>query len=288
MLSEESSLFQLFEPDRVLRIVGVQCALSAKLAYLKGAKVLWASGLGMSSVKGLRDANELSWSDAIQISQEICVSQPTPVILDGENGYGDFNNARLLAVRANKAGIAGIAIEDKPFPKINSFASGEQELSPISEVVDKIRAIKDALGNSIFVIARTEAYICRRGTEEAVRRADAYVSAGADALIVHSKASDTREIDAFRVAWPNNVKLIVIPTTFLTTPEHEYKRLKVWGAIFANVGIRAAAEALAQMYQCVIENSLSELTKNAPHMLPLDEMINLFDLEHLGRERLSL
>jgi phosphoenolpyruvate phosphomutase len=284
-LPEKSSVFDLFEPDRLVRIVGVHCALSAKLAHLHGARALWASSLGMSSVKGLRDANELSWTEAIQISNDICTSQPAPLILDGDNGYGDFNNARLLALRAHKVGVAGIAIEDKPFPKINSFAGGEQELTDVGEFTDKIRAIKDALGDTMFVVARTEAFICGKGAEEAVRRADAYVSAGADALIVHSKAPDTRDIAAFRAIWLGKTPLIVIPTTFLGTTEDEYKRLRVGAAIFANVGIRAAAEAMAQMYRSVVSNPLSEFVRNGPPMLPLAEMIEMFGLDHLRRER---
>src|SRR5215216_3071402 len=104
--------------------MGAHDALSAKISEEEGAKALWASGLGISLTHGKNDANELSASQMAEIVEHMADFTTAPLIVDADTGFGDFNNARLFAQKMVRAGVAAIAIEDKKFPKSNSF-SGE-------------------------------------------------------------------------------------------------------------------------------------------------------------------
>lgn len=123
-----------------------------------------------------------------------------PILLDGDTGYGNYNNARRLVKKLEQRKIAGVCIEDKVFPKRNSLLtdSGRQELADIKEFCSKIKACKDTQQDKDFqVVARVEAFIAGWGLEEALKRADAYREAGADAILIHSKLNNSSEIESF-------------------------------------------------------------------------------------------
>ena len=121
-----------------------------------------------------------------------------PVLLDGDTGYGNFNNMRRLVRKLEQVGVAGVVIEDKLFPKTNSFLRSElQPLADIGEFCGKIKAGKDSQRDADFVlIARVEALIAGWGLPEALKRAEAYHAAGADAILIHSRQSSPAEIFA--------------------------------------------------------------------------------------------
>ena len=112
-----------------------------------------------------------------------------PIMLDGDTGYGNFNNVRRLIKKLEQRQIAAVCIEDKLFPKTNSFIGGEaQPLADIEEFSGKIKAAKDAQADDDFcVVARLEAFIAGWGLNEALRRAEAYMEAGADAILCHQQ-----------------------------------------------------------------------------------------------------
>ena len=107
-----------------------------------------------------------------------------PILLDGDTGYGNFNNMRRLVSKLEQRKIAGVCIEDKLFPKTNSFIDSEkQPLADMHEFAGKIKAAKDTQVDKDFcVVARIEAFIAGWGLDEALKRADVYKEAGADAL----------------------------------------------------------------------------------------------------------
>ena len=111
-----------------------------------------------------------------------------PILVDGDTGYGNFNNVRRLVRKLGQRQIAGVCIEDKLFPKTNSFIGERQPLADIDEFCGRIKAGKDSQTDDDFVlVARTEALISGHGMDEALRRAEAYYAAGADAILIHSK-----------------------------------------------------------------------------------------------------
>src|SRR5262249_52681397 len=169
-----------------------------------------------------------------------------PVIADCDNGYGNAINVMRTAGEFERAGAAGICIEDNEFPKRCSFYAGvRRELVPIEEHARKIAAATTARRSADFaVIARTEAFIAGLGLDEALARATAYAEAGADAVLVHSKAKNLDELRAFTAAWSLPVPLVAVPTTYPTVAAEELERAGFRMAIFANQALRAAIVAM--------------------------------------------
>ncbi len=170
--------------------------LSARIVREAGFKGIWASGLAISAQFGVRDNNEASWTQVVDDLEFMADASDLPILLDGDTGYGNFNNVRRLVRKLEQRGIAGVCIEDKVFPKTNSFIGGErQPLADVDEFCGKIKAGKDAQHDEHFsIVARVEALIAGWGMDEALRRAEAYRAAGADAILIHSKLSKPDEI----------------------------------------------------------------------------------------------
>src|SRR5687767_10446095 len=156
--------------------------LSAKIAEEAGFEGIWGSGLSISAALGVRDNNEASWTQVLEVVEFMADATRVPILLDGDTGYGNFNSARRLVMKLEQRGVAGVCIEDKLFPKTNSFLRGTaQPLADADEFAGKIRAMKEAQHDSDFVVvARVEALIAGYGMDEALRRGEAYRRAGAD------------------------------------------------------------------------------------------------------------
>src|SRR5713226_516500 len=108
--------------------------LSAKIAEEAGFEGIWASGLSISAMLGLRDNNEASWTQVLEVAEFMSDATGVPILVDGDTGYGNFNSVRRLVRKLEQRGIAGVCIEDKLFPKSNSFVRGtSQPLADIDE-----------------------------------------------------------------------------------------------------------------------------------------------------------
>lgn len=223
--------------------------ISAKIVEEAGFKAIWASSLTISASMGVRDCNELSWTQVLDIVEFMNDSVRIPILLDADTGYGDFNTVQRVVKKLEKIGVAGICIEDKLFPKTNSLVSGaKQPLADINEFCGRIKAAKDAQIDSDFsVIARIEAFIAGWGLKEALKRAEAYYKAGADAILVHSKKPTAEEIISFAKEWQNICPLVIVPTTYYTTPIEVFKKYKISVIIWANHILRAAVKAMQQI-----------------------------------------
>src|SRR5215468_11308796 len=101
--------------------------LSAKIVEEAGFEGIWASGLSISASLGVRDSNEASWTQVLEVAEFMADATSVPILLDGDTGYGDFNSVRRLVRKLEQRGIAGVCIEDKLFPKINSFLRGKSQ-----------------------------------------------------------------------------------------------------------------------------------------------------------------
>ncbi|HHB13343.1 MAG TPA: phosphoenolpyruvate mutase, partial [Chromatiales bacterium] len=177
-----TQLRRLLESPHTEFILEAHNGLSARIAEEAGFKGIWASGLALSAQFGVRDNNEASWTQVVDMLEFMSDATTIPILLDGDTGYGNFNNLRRLVQKLEQRGIAGVCIEDKLFPKTNSFIAGErQPLADVDEFCGKIRAGKDAQSDPDFcLVARVEALIAGWGLDEALRRAEAYHEAGAD------------------------------------------------------------------------------------------------------------
>ncbi len=116
--------------------------LSAKIVEEAGFKGVWASGLSMSAAMGVRDNNEASWTQVLEVVEFMSDATTIPILIDGDTGYGNFNNMRRLVKKLEQRNIAGVCVEDKLFPKTNSFIRGDQQpLADIEEFSGKIKAV---------------------------------------------------------------------------------------------------------------------------------------------------
>jgi phosphoenolpyruvate phosphomutase len=247
-VSRSACLRELLGGRRLVRVVGAHDGLSARLVERSGFDAVWASGLEVSTSHGLPDAGILTMCECLDAARVMTETVSIPVIADCDTGFGDVSHVVRTVRRYEMAGIAAVCIEDKCFPKLNSFVSVGQELISVEAFVEKISAAKQAQRTAEFVvIGRTEAFIAGCGVEEALTRAAAYADAGADAVLVHSRASTPGEIWAFMERWDRDVPVVVVPTTYRASVE-ELQSRGVRVAIHANVGIRAAARAMEQAF----------------------------------------
>src|SRR5688572_23968718 len=210
--------------------------LSARIVEEAGFRGIWASGLSISAALGVRDNNEASWTQVLEVVEFMSDATSIPILLDADTGYGNFNNMRRLVRKLEQRGVAAVCIEDKLFPKTNSFISGErQPLADLDEFCGKIKAGKDAQADDDFcLVARVEAFIAGRGLNEALRRAGAYREAGADAVLIHSALSSPDEIVAFMREWGGRCPVVIVPTKYYSTPVELYRELQVSLVIWAN------------------------------------------------------
>ena len=193
--------------------------LSAKIVEEAGFPAIWASGLTLSAALGVRDSNEASWTQVLEVLEFMSDATSVPILLDGDTGYGNFNNVRRLVRKLCQRGVAAVCLEDKLFPKTNSFIGDHQPLADVDEFCGKIKAGKDSAIRSDFsIVARVEALIAGRGLDEALRRAEAYHAAGADGILIHCKRQTADEILAFAAEWAGPRPLVIVPTMYYATP----------------------------------------------------------------------
>jgi len=255
--------------------------LSAKIVEEAGFKGIWASGLSISAAMGVRDNNEASWTQVLDVLEFMSDATSIPILLDGDTGYGNFNNARRLVKKLEQRHIAGVCIEDKQFPKTNSFINGqEQSLADIEEFSGKIKAMKDTQTDEDFtVVARVEAFITGKGLKVALQRAEAYRKAGADAVFIHSKRSDVAEIEAFMKEWAGRLPVVIVPTKYYTTPTVRFQEMGISLVIWANHNLRASIQAMKHLSDRIYrEQSLVHVEKD---VAPLEEVFRLQGAEEL-------
>lgn len=254
-------------------------ALSGAIAKRTGFKGLWASGLSIASCLGYRDANEASWSQLIDVVERMVDSTELPVLVDGDGGFGNFNNARLLARKLCQRGAAGIALEDSCFPKINSFVGDRHPLADIDEFSGRVRAIKDTVADDLVLVARTEALIAGHGMDEAISRASAYAAAGADAILIHSRKSTAEEIISFATSWRNRLPVVIVPTKYYRTPVSAYRDAGISTVIWANHSMRAAIAAMRHVCGRILaEEGIAGIE---PEIATLDEVFELLRYDEL-------
>jgi phosphoenolpyruvate phosphomutase len=171
-----------------------------------------------------------------------------PILLDADTGYGNFNNVRRLVRKLEQRNVAAMCMEDKLFPKTNSFIGGEQQpLAQIDEFAGKIKAAKDTQSDPDFcVVARVEAFIAGWGLAEALKRAEAYYQAGADAILMHSKIATADQILSFMDEWKDRCPVVIVPTMYYETPTSLFEEIGVSVVIWANHLLRSSIKAMQQ------------------------------------------
>ena len=244
-LSKAAQLRRELTSPELSFLMEAHSGLSAKIVEEAGFRGIWASGLAVSAALGVRDSNEASWTQVLEILEFMSDATTIPILVDGDTGYGNFNNLRRLVKKLCQHDIAGVCIEDKLFPKTNSFIGEAQPLAEIEEFCGKIKAGKDSqLDDDFSLIARIEALIAGWGLDEALRRAEAYHAAGADAILIHSKLATADEILTFKRDWGDRCPVVIVPTMYYETPTETFSRAGISMVIWANHNLRASISAM--------------------------------------------
>ncbi len=253
-MHQATKLRALLKKPGAIRIVGAHDALSAKLIERAGFDGVWASGFAISaSLKCIPDASFIDSSEQLGVERRMAETIDIPIIADCDTGYGNALNVMRTVNDRERAGIAAICIEDNIYPKRCSFYAGvRRELIPIDEHCGKIKAAKAAQTVPDFmIIARTEALIAGWGKEEALRRAEAYAEAGADAVLIHSKSRTFDELKSVYKAFSGRVPIVVVPTIFDQTTAAEMEDAGVKIIIYANQPVRAAIRGMRETLELI-------------------------------------
>ncbi len=277
----------LLSPDLAF-IMEAHSGLSAKIVEEAGFAGVWASGLSISAMLGLRDNNEASWTQVLDVLEFMADATAVPILVDGDTGYGNFNNVRRLVRKLGERGIAGVCLEDKLFPKTNSFLGERQPLADMAEFCGRIRAGKDAQTDDDFsIVARTEALISGHTMDEALRRAEAYHAAGADAILVHSKKKDAAEITGFMQRWDRRCPVVIVPTMYYATPTEAFREAGISMVIWANHLVRASISAMRDTAQRIAASkSLMEVEGRVASVRDIFNLTGSDELEEATRRYL--
>ncbi len=265
-MTPSSQFRKLLLSEQLEFICEAHNGLSAKIVQEAGFKGIWASGLSISAQFGVRDNNEASWTQVLENLEFMSDAATIPILLDGDTGYGNFNNMQRLVRKLEQRRIAAVCIEDKLFPKTNSFIKGDaQPMADMQEFCGKIKAGKDAQTDSDFcIIARVEAFICGWGLAEALRRAEAYRQAGADGILIHSALSVPDEILSFKQEWGNRCPVVIVPTKYYATPTDVFRQHGFSMVIWANHMLRTAVAAMQKTARTL---------KEQQHLLSIEDKV---------------
>jgi len=280
-MSKSEILRKDLESKSILKVGGAFDALSAKLVEINSFDAIWAGSFAISATHALPDASILTMTEFLNAATNMEASCNIPIIADCDTGFGGPSNVNHMIKKYEKSGIAAVCIEDKTFPKQNSFLEdGKQELLPEKEFVAKIIAAKEAQENPNFMlIARTEALISGMGMKEAIKRANAYEKAGADAILIHSKQDSPEEVFEFSESWGGTLPLVVVPTSFPTVKIDELISHKIKMIIYANQTLRAThaiiSKVLGQLKNSTSINDISVDMTSMQEIFQLQETYSI-------------
>ena len=270
------------ESKPILKIGGAFDAMSAKLVEINGFDAIWAGGFAISATHALPDASILTMTEFLNVASNMEEACNIPIIADCDTGFGGPSNVSHMVKKYEKTGIAAVCIEDKTFPKQNSFLeNNKQELLSEKEFVAKIIAAKEAKENSNFmIIGRTEALISGLGMKEAVKRANAYEKAGADAILIHSKQDSPEEIFEFSESWGGTLPLVVVPTSFPTVKIDELISHKIKMVIYANQTLRATHAIISKVLEQLKNSaSISDLSIDMTSMQEIFQLQETYNIK---------
>ena len=275
-------IVRTMEAHNGLSALVVENAKITKDEQINTFDAIWVSSLTDSTAKGKPDIELVDMTSRIGTINEIMEVTTKPIILDGDTG-GLLEHFVFNIKTIERMGVSAIIIEDKMGLKKNSLfgTDVEQTQDSIENFCEKIRAGKKSLlTNEFMIIARIESLILKKGMDDAIKRAEAYVDAGADGIMIHSRENEPDEIfefcDKFREFAPD-IPLVVVPTSFNQVYENELAEKGVNIVIYANHLIRSAYPSMKETAELILEN---ERCKEADERcLPIKDILTLISDE---------
>ena len=243
---------------------------------------MWLSSLCDSTCKGKPDIELVDMTSRFRTIEDITEVTTKPIIFDGDTG-GKTEHFVYTVRSLERLGVSMVIIEDKTGLKKNSLFGTEvqQTQDSIEHFCKKISAGKNAQRTKEFMIcARIESLILEKGMDDALERARAFVAAGADAIMIHSRKKDPTEIEEFIEkfrAFDKTTYLVLVPTSYNSVREEEWKARGVNVVIYANQLMRAEVPAMQKVAETILENRRSEECDDM--LMPLKDIIRLIPVE---------
>lgn len=281
------TLRRLLAAKPLIRVMEAHNGLSGLIVEHASAEVdgrphtfdaMWGSSLTESTVKGKPDIEVVDISSRLQTINELFEVTTKPLIFDGDTG-GKLEHFTYTVKSLERNGVSAIIIEDKVGLKKNSLFGNEveQHQATIPEFCAKLRAGKSAqVTDDFMIIARIESLILEKGHDDAVERAKAYLKAGADGIMIHSRKKDPQEIfdfcDAYK-EFSEGKPLVVVPSSFNSVYEKELEERGVNVVIYANQLLRAAYPSMMGVAETILKHQRAQEVSEA--CLSIKEILDL-------------
>jgi len=264
-------LRRLIHAKPIVRILEAHNALSALIAenteverngQIVSFDGVWSSSLTDSTAKGKPDIEAIDMTSRLSAVSDIFEVTTKPMIFDADTG-GKTEHFEFTVRSLERAGVSAVVIEDKTGLKKNSLFGNDvlQTQDSIENFSDKISRGKAAqISDDFMIIARIESLILEAGMEDALTRAQAYIKAGADGIMIHSRHKDPAEIIEFMQkfrAMDENTPVVVVPTSFNAVTVEEFIDIGVNVVVTANHMLRAAYPAMLRVAKSVLKNGRS-------------------------------
>ncbi|NCA15114.1 MAG: phosphoenolpyruvate mutase, partial [Proteobacteria bacterium] len=272
---------------KILRILESHSALSSMIIenvnINKNGKLfefdgIWSSSLTDSTLRGKPDNQSVDYSQRINSLNDTIDTSLKPIIFDGDNG-GRLEHLIYLVKNLEKIGVSALVLEDKKGLKINSLFQDQSKSfqENIIEFSKKIKiAVNSRISKDFMIIARIESLILGKSIKDALYRAEKYSAAGADAIVIHSKEKNPKEIFQFAKLFKKSKfykPMIAIPSTYSKTYEKELIKHDFKIVIYANHLLRASYKAMHETAKKILINQRAfEIEKN---ITPINEIISL-------------
>jgi len=281
-------LRRLINSGKVVKILEAHNALSGLIAEnaketLEDGEIvtfdgMWSSSLTDSTSKGKPDIEAVDTTSRLITINEIFEVTTKPMIYDADTG-GKPEHFEFTVRSLERTGVSAVVIEDKTGLKKNSLFGNEvaQTQDSIENFSHKIRVGKAAqVTKEFMIIARIESLILDAGMEDALRRASAYIEAGADGIMIHSRKKDPSEIKEFVSTFrkqDKNTPVVVVPTSFNSVTTDEFKEMGVNVVIYANHMLRAAYPGMMKVAKTILKHKRS--LEAEPDCMPIKEILEL-------------
>ena len=280
-------LRQLIKNKPIVRILEAHNAISALIAEntseerngtLVSFDAVWSSSLTDSTAKGKPDIEAVDITSRLNSVHDIFEVTTLPMMFDADTG-GRIEHFEFTVKSLERAGVSAVVIEDKTGLKKNSLFGNEvqQTQDTIENFCDKISHGKSAqISDDFMIIARIESLILDAGIEDALVRAEAYIKAGADGIMIHSRHKDPSEIKDFMKkfrAKDSNTPVVVVPTSFNSVTIEEFIQMNVNVVVTANHMLRAAYPAMLKVAKSVLKNGRS--LEAEPDCMSIKEILEI-------------
>lgn len=271
LAEQRRSILKNIIQNKLVKVIEAPNAMAANIIEKMTVEnqqfdALWISSLIDSTTKGLEDNEFLNISSRLSNIVDILKVSTRPIIYDGDTG-SHIDHFKATIHNLELLGVSAIVIEDKKGLKQNSFIedSSKHEIESIENFAKKIKVGKQTqISQDFMIIARLESLILGLGQTDALTRADAYIAAGADAILIHSKAKSFDEVQSFAKAFrqKHQVPLVIVPTTYFEIDDEQMKQAQINMVIYANQLTRAAHKAMQEAATSILKHNSARMVES--------------------------